>query len=134
MSFFTVINGFLQQNFATAEKEKSGWSWSTRERNMIRIFPISRYRLLLHERIFTLFWFMASQNTRWCLLSIKKFVPKRMSWVLQTPIFTLAYGNLRKFWLDYEYETLLPDITIYQILEYYKNGIDKVLETVLSMK
>ena len=53
---------------------------------------------------------------------------------MQTPIFTLAYGNLRKFWLDYEYETLLPDITIYQILEYYKNGIDKVLETVLSMK
>ena len=33
-------------------------------------------------------------------------------------------------WPDYEYETLMPDITVYQTLEDYKQGIDTVLEYV----
>jgi len=35
---------------------------------------------------------------------------------------------------NYEYETVIPDITIYQTLEDYKNGIDTVLEAVLAME
>ena len=33
-------------------------------------------------------------------------------------------------WPDYEYETLMPDITVYQTLEDYKQGIDTVMEYV----
>ena len=36
--------------------------------------------------------------------------------------------------LDYEYETLMPDITVYQTLEDYKQGIDTVMEYVRSME
>ena len=35
---------------------------------------------------------------------------------------------------EYAYDALLPDITIYQTLEDYKNGIDTVLEAVLVME
>lgn len=34
------------------------------------------------------------------------------------------------YWPDYEHETLMPDITVYQTLEDYKQGIDTVLEYV----
>ncbi|MBQ7874537.1 MAG: hypothetical protein IJ306_05180 [Oscillospiraceae bacterium] len=37
-------------------------------------------------------------------------------------------------WPDYEYDALMPDITIYQTIEDYKNGIDTVLEAVLAME
>ena len=43
----------------------------------------------------------------------------------------------RAYWeitTDYAYETLIPDITIYQTLEDYKQGIDTVLEAVKEMK
>ena len=38
------------------------------------------------------------------------------------------------YWPDYEHETLMPDITVYQTLEDYKQGIDTVLEYVRSME
>ena len=38
------------------------------------------------------------------------------------------------YWPDYEYDTLMPDITVYQTLEDYKQGIDTVLEYVRSME
>ena len=34
------------------------------------------------------------------------------------------------YWPDYTYETLMPDIIVYQTLDDYKNGIDTVLEYV----
>ena len=37
-------------------------------------------------------------------------------------------------WEDYEYDALMPDITVYQTIEDYKNGIDSVLEAVLEME
>ncbi len=37
-------------------------------------------------------------------------------------------------WPDYEYDALMPDITIYQTIEDYKNGVDTVLEAVLAME
>ena len=39
-----------------------------------------------------------------------------------------------KSWPDYEYDALMPDITIYQTIEDYKNGVDTVLEAVLAME
>ena len=38
------------------------------------------------------------------------------------------------YWPDYEHETMLPDITVYQTLEDYKLGIDTVMEYVRSME
>lgn len=39
-----------------------------------------------------------------------------------------------KFWPGYEYDALMPDITIHQTIEDYKNGVDTVLEAVLAME
>lgn len=36
-------------------------------------------------------------------------------------------------WKNYPYDALMPDITIYQTLDDYKNGVDTVLEAVLAM-
>ena len=36
------------------------------------------------------------------------------------------------FWHDYEYEVLMPDITVYQTIEDYANGIDSVLKALLD--
>ena len=38
------------------------------------------------------------------------------------------------YWTDYEHETLMPDITVYQTLEDYKQGIDTVLEYVRRLE
>ena len=38
-----------------------------------------------------------------------------------------------EYWTGYPYDALMPDITIYQTLEDYTNGVDTVLEAVLAM-
>ena len=38
------------------------------------------------------------------------------------------------YWEDYAYDALMPDLTVYQTLEDYKQGIDTVLEYVRSME
>lgn len=48
-------------------------------------------------------------------------------------MFTIA-TNYIALDTDYAYNALLPDITIYQTLEDYKNGIDTVLEAVMAME
>ena len=56
-------------------------------------------------------------------------------YVLPNSKYTVAISNYyTEFWPDYEYETLLPDITIYQTLEDYKQGIDTVLEAIKGME
>ncbi|MBQ7874536.1 MAG: hypothetical protein IJ306_05175 [Oscillospiraceae bacterium] len=55
----------------------------------------------------------------------------------KTPNFGVyfSFGSYyAKFWPDYEYDALMPDITIYQTIEDYKNGVDTVLEAVLAME
>lgn len=45
--------------------------------------------------------------------------------------YTFAVSDMwYEYWTDYEYDALMPDITVYQTLEDYKNGIDTVLEYV----
>ena len=56
-------------------------------------------------------------------------------YVLPNSKYTVAISNYyTEFWPDYEYETLLPDITIYQTLEDYKQGTDTVLEAIKGME
>ena len=47
--------------------------------------------------------------------------------------FTLS-STYMEYIKNYEYNALLPDITIYQTLEDYKQGIDTVLEAVIKME
>lgn len=49
--------------------------------------------------------------------------------------YTFSVSNMwYEYWPDYEYETLMPDVTVYQTLEDYRNGIDTVLEYVKALE
>jgi len=70
---------------------------------------------------------LAGQNPNVCASSKEYTLPNSKYRVL-------ILSNYLELSPNYEYKSLQPEITIYQTLEDYKQGIDTVLETIKRMK